>query len=348
MNLPTLYRSFNVFKSLAYAKIAHKRIPVKVAFQITTRCSMRCSYCYVNLKTYQKLKDPTTDEVFQIIDELYDQGTRWLWFLGGEPMMRSDFGAIIDYAHKKGMFCDMNSNGILINKQNVNIVKKLDGVCISIDGDAESNEHYRGKGTYKKALNAVKLLRQNNIPVRIHSILTKKTYQKLDHLISLSKDLGVSFNYCEVLKESSKNDQFLLSDKESRIFYKKYSFYKKRGFPIIHSLRAINYIKRWPKKGSDIIYRKESKNYPADSFVKCLSGDLTCFLDLDGKLYSCPRTWNDGLNYREVGFKKAWDYLAKRKCLSCKCIGAYQLHLFLGLDLKSLIHAIRSVIALKN
>lgn len=347
MNLPTLSRSFNIFKTLVYAKITRKRIPVKVGLQITTACNMRCSYCYVNFKTYQKLKDPTTDEVFQIIDELYDQGTRWLWFLGGEPMMRNDFGKIIDYAHQKGMFCDMNSNGTLINKGNIETVKKLDGVCISIDGDAESNDYYRGKGAYKKALNAVKLLRQNKIPVRIHSILTKRTYQKLDHLANLSKELGISFNFCEVMEEKKDMDHFL-SDNQSREFYKKYSAYKKQGFPIIHSLRAIDWLKRWPKRGSDIIYQNEARKYPVDSFVKCLSGDLFCFLDLDGKLYSCPRTWNDGLNYREVGFKKAWDYLAKRKCFSCKCIGAYQLHLFLGLDPKSLIHAIRSVITLKN
>lgn len=345
MSLSTPIRIFNVFKGLAYAKITHERIPVKVALQITTRCSMRCSYCYVNLKTYQKLKDPTTEEVFQIIDELYEQGTRWLWFLGGEPMMRKDFGEIIDYAHQKGMFCDMNSNGILINNQNIDIVKKLDGVCISLDGDADSNDYYRGKGNYEKALKAVKLLRQHNIAVRIHTILTKKTYQKLDHLIRMSKELGISFNFCEVLKKKPDKDHFL-SNKESYGFYQKYSSYKKQGAPIIHSLRAIDFIKRWPKKGSHVIYQNEAKKYPADSFIKCLCGDLTCFLDLDGKLYSCPRTWNDGLNYREVGFKKAWDYLAKKECLSCRCIGYYQLNLFLGLDPKSLIHAALSVINL--
>lgn len=347
MNFPTLLRSFNVGKSLVYAKITRKRIPVKVAFQITTACNMRCSYCYVNFKTYQKLKDPTTDEIFKIIDELYDQGTRWLWFLGGEPMMRNDFGTIIDYAHQKGMFCDMNSNGTFINKRNIETVKKLDGVCISLDGDSKSNDYYRGEGSYEKALRAVKLLRQNNVPVRIHSILTKRTYQKLDHLINLSKDLGISFNFCEVMEEKPRRDH-LLSDSQSREFYKKYSAYKKQGFPIVHSLRVIDLLKRWPKKGSGIIYKEEARKYPASSFVKCLSGDLTCFLDLDGKLYSCPRTWNDGLNSRQVGLKKAWDYLEKRKCASCKCIGAYQLHLFLGLDPKSLVQAVTSVLALKN
>ena len=347
MNLATISRSFNVFKSLTYAKITRKRIPIKVALQITTRCSMRCSYCYVNLNNYKKIKDPTTNEVFRIIDELYSQGTRWLWFLGGEPMMRDDLGKIIDYAHRKGMFCDMNSNGILINEKNIYIIKKLDGVCISIDGDPESNKYYRGEGTYDKALRAVKLLRKNNIPVRIHSILTKKTYKKLDHLVRLSRSLGISFNFCEVLKEDSADDH-ILSDKESSQFYKKYLFYIKNGLPIIHSPRTIECLNKWPKKHSNIIYRTEADKFPDNSFVKCLSGDLTCFLDLDGRLYSCPRTWNDGLNYRKVGFKKAWDYLANRKCISCKCVGSYQLHLFLGLDPRSLLHAIRSVIALKH
>jgi AdoMet-dependent heme synthase len=347
MNISTLMRSSHVFLGLAYAKITHNRVPVKVALQITTRCSMRCSYCYVNYKTYQQLKDPNTEEVFKIIDELYLQGTRWLWFLGGEPMMRSDFGQIIDYAHGKGMFCDMNSNGILINKDNIKVVKKLDGVCISLDGDNISNEYYRGKGNYEKALKAIKLLRKHKIPVRIHSILTKKTQSTLDQVVKMAKEFDVSFNYCEVLKEKRDNDHSL-SEKESKEFYQKYISYKKKGAPIMQSLRAMNLLQKWPKKESDIIYRNESRKYSKDDYLKCLSGDLTCFADLDGKLYSCPRTWNDGLNYHEVGFKKAWNYLAKRKCISCKCIGSYQLHLFLGLDIKSLAHAFLSVLALKN
>jgi MoaA/NifB/PqqE/SkfB family radical SAM enzyme len=263
-------------------------------------------------------------------------------------MMRKDFGEIIEYATRKGIVCDMNSNGTLINDKNIDTVKKLDTLCISLDGDEESNDFYRGKGSYQKAVEAVKLLREHNVKVRLHSILTKRTFKKLDHMVKLSRELGTNFNYCEVLLHDPDMADHVLDEEESREFYRRYLEYKERGAPIMHPVAAIQYMMKWPKKDGTLIYRDEASKYPKNSYVPCLSGDLLCFYDLDGRVYSCPGTWDDGLNCNEVGFKKAWDYLAKRKCISCKCIGAVEQHLLTGLHPQSLIHSLKNVWALKR
>jgi MoaA/NifB/PqqE/SkfB family radical SAM enzyme len=343
-----IVRAKNVFGALLYAKLFGKRLPVRVALQITKYCNMNCTYCYANFDTYKNVKEKTTEEIFQWIDELYAHGTRGLWFLGGEPMMRKDFGEIIEHATRKGIFCDMNSNGVLINEKNIDVVKKLDAVAISLDGDEGSNDFYRGKGSYQKAVEAIKLLRKNNVPVRLHCILTKRTWKKLDHMANLSKELGATLGYCEVLLHNPDSDDHILSDQESKEFYTQYLRYKKRGYPIVHSRLAIEHMLRWPKKEGIRIYKEEMSKYPKNSFVPCLSGDIECFYDLDGRLYACPGTWEDGLNCNEVGFKKAWDYLANRRCIACKCIGATQLHMAFSLSPRSMFHAIKNVIALRS
>jgi MoaA/NifB/PqqE/SkfB family radical SAM enzyme len=309
---------------------------------------MKCTYCYANFQTYQNVKEKTTEQICSVIDELHSYGTRGLWFLGGEPMMRKDLGVIIDYAQSRGMFCDMNSNGVLINEKNIDIVKKLDGVCISLDGDEESNDYYRGEGSYQKAIAAIKLLKEQNVTVRLHSILTKRTWQKLDHMAKLSKELGIMFNYCEVLLNDPDREDHILNEQESKEFYKKYLDYKKRGYPIMHSLPAIEYIIHWPKKEGNLIYRDEASRYPRNSFLPCVYGSLECFYDLDGQVYSCPGTWDDGLNANVVGFKKAWDYLAQRQCIACRCMSAVQLRMVLGLNMKSLMYGIKQVISLSS
>jgi MoaA/NifB/PqqE/SkfB family radical SAM enzyme len=333
---------------LLYAKMFKKRMPIRVALQVTKFCNMRCTYCYTNFETYKKVEEKTTDEMCALIDELYSHGMRSLWFLGGEPMMRRDFGEIIEYATRKGILCDMNSNGVLINEKNIDAVKKLDAVCISLDGDEESNDFYRGKGSYQKAVNAIKLLRKENVKVRLHSILTKQTGGKLDRMVKLSQELGTTFNYCEVQLHHPDLADHVLDEKESRTFYESYLAYKKQGAPILHPISVIQYMLRWPKVGEALIYRDESSKYPKDSYIPCLSGDLTCFYDLDGRMYSCPRTWDDGLNSNEVGFQKAWDYLAERRCVSCKCIGAVELHMLLGLYPQLLIHSLENVWKLRR
>jgi len=341
MNYGRIYRGAAVFKQIVYAKMTGKRMPIRIALQLTKYCNMRCNYCYVNFDRYKNIADRSKKELFDTIDELYRHGMRWLWFLGGEPMIRDDFGEIIDYAQHKGIFCDMNSNGVLINKKNIDVVKKLDGVCISIDGDEESNDYYRGKGSYEKAMMAVKLLREHNVAVRIHSVLTKRTWKTLDHVAQVSKELGTSFVFVEVLKnEPDENDHILTSDEEKQ-FYTKYMEYKRRGYPILHSFRDIHYVINYPKKNGEKIYRDEASKFPHYSYVPCLSGDLLGFLDIDGRLYSCNGTWEHGLNYYDVGLKKAWDYLGTRTCVSCNCIGMIKLHSLFRLDLVALLDDIK-------
>ncbi|MCE5211948.1 MAG: radical SAM protein [Deltaproteobacteria bacterium] len=346
MNFKVMLRSANFFKSLLWARILNRRVPLRVGLQLTKYCNMRCSYCYADFERYKTAKELSTDEIFNVVDELHALGCRWIWFLGGEPMMREDFGRIIDYVHSKGMFCDMNSNGILINKDNLSTVKKLDGVAISIDGNEETNDFYRGKGMYQKAIKAVELLVANGVSVRIHSILTKKTAAKLDQVAERSRQLGVTFNYCEVLKKETAGDD-ILSDKEHEDFYKRYLDYKKRGAPIMHSIESIEYMLKWPKTNGTVIYHEECSGYDTKDYVPCLSGDLLCFVDLDGGIYACNGTWGDGLNYKEVGFKKAWDYLAQRKCVGCRCVGMTSLHSIFGLSEKSVMHALLSIAKIK-
>jgi MoaA/NifB/PqqE/SkfB family radical SAM enzyme len=346
MNFKVMLRSARFFKSLLFARMFNRRVPLRVALQLTKYCNMRCSYCYTDFEKYKVAKELSTKEIYSLVDELYVHGCRWIWFLGGEPMMREDFSKIIDYVHSKGMFCNMNSNGVLINQSNLDTVKKLDGVAISIDGDEETNDFYRGKGMYKKAIKAVELLVEKGVTVRIHSILTKRTAAKLDKVVDISTQLGVSFNYCEVLKKEN-NDDDVLSDDEHEAFYNKYLYYKKCGAFIMHSIENIKYMLKWPKPNGTVIYDKERASYDKKAYVPCLSGDLLCFYDLDGRIYACNGTWGDGLNCNEVGFKKAWDYLSQRKCVGCRCVGMTSLHSIFGLSWKSIIHSLLNVAKIK-
>ena len=343
MRLGTLHRAFNVFTMILYAKLTKKRIPVRVAFQLTKKCNMRCSYCYANFDTYEKVPELTKEQIFSVIDDLYSNGTRWLWFLGGEPMARQDFFEIIEYAQKKGIFCDMNSNGTMINENNINTVKKLDAVCISVDGSEESNDFYRGKGNYRKAIETVKYLKKNGINVRLHSILTQKTYNTLKEMSAAAAELGVSFNYCEVLKKE-KEGSHVLTEEQSSAFYNEYLSLKKSRSPIIHSIDTIKRMMAWPKKNDTLIYASEKNKYEKGSYVPCVSGDLQCFFDLDGRIYACNGTWENGLNYFETGFKKAWDYLENRDCCSCRCIGMVELHTLLSLYPETFINGIKNIL----
>lgn len=59
----------------------------------TNRCNLRCSYCFVIDECIDKAileAEYEKQELFHIIDEFYEMGTRMIFLLGGEPLVHPD------------------------------------------------------------------------------------------------------------------------------------------------------------------------------------------------------------------------------------------------------------------
>jgi len=348
MNLETLNKYWvgkNVIGKLLESKLTGKRIPVRVFLQMTKNCNMRCKHCWVYQKDYQeeilKIKEPTTAELKKLIDLLYDRGTRWINFLGGEPLIRADLGDLVDYARKKGIYCEMSTNGILVSKK-IEVLKKVHNLCISIDGDKKGNDAIRGKGAYEKIIKAIEFVVNNGLKLRIHAVLSGYTKDSLDHLVALSKKYGLVFNYaeCSLPNINYRDKKLKLTEKEILKFYNKYRYYKLNTPYVASSLTAIDAVINWPLRKKRTIEKKDLIKINKGSFVKCQLGNRSCMVDIDGRVYSCPERWKDGLSLHKVGFDKAWDYLAKKTCVACRILGSTEQSLTLDLDPKPLINAI--------
>ena len=163
----------------------------EITFQVTEDCCLNCSYCYQHHKTKKKM---TFEIAKTFIDELLadkiqgftrnDIGGLSIDFIGGEPLLEIE---LIDQIwtyfihqliiqnhpwknHIRGSLC---SNGILYFDEKVqNFFKKYSSMfsfCISIDGNKELHDSCRvdfaGKGSYDKAIAAVKHYRENYEPL---------------------------------------------------------------------------------------------------------------------------------------------------------------------------------------
>jgi MoaA/NifB/PqqE/SkfB family radical SAM enzyme len=134
------------------SKVFRKRIPIVVSIHVTNKCNLRCTYCYANVggRFNKNCEDFSTAELKRYITETKALGTRWIIFLGGEPLLRPDIGDLISHVNHQGMLCELVTNGTLID-ENIEKIKDVDLLCISIDGDMGSNDELRGNGSYKRA-----------------------------------------------------------------------------------------------------------------------------------------------------------------------------------------------------
>ena len=305
------------------ANVTKHWIPLTVSLTVTNRCNLKCVYCYGSYFN-RDIEDFPTEFWLNLIDELHAMGTKLVHLEGGEPLLRKDIGEIISYVKDKGMICRMNSNGYLVPAR-IQEIKRLDSLCISLDGDEESNDKNRGVGCYKKALDAIIVAKKNRLPVLSSTVLTQNNVDcgAIEHILSLAREIGfgAQFNFlyeqttdntddpaCRVKEEAIKNAINKLID------------YKRKGWPVFYSMATYNNALNWPVSYEVRKFTSKKPGPKEFPHIPCYMGKLMCFVDGDGKVYPCGEHIGKfpALSIQDVGFKKAWENVARKKdCYAC-------------------------------
>jgi putative peptide-modifying radical SAM enzyme len=138
---------------------------------LTNECNLQCRYCFG-----EALEDMETDFADFEVDyalpkkinydvDLLDKFCRQdpecvLTFYGGEPLLCiNEIKQIMDNVKAK---CFMiQTNGLLLDSLEPEYVNRFHTILVSIDGDEALTDFYRGKGTFRKVVSNLKLIRRN-------------------------------------------------------------------------------------------------------------------------------------------------------------------------------------------
>lgn len=325
--------------------ITRKRTPLYVGLFITEKCNLKCIYCFPDSPN-RVVKDMPKEKIFKIVDELYGLGTRYITLLGGEPMIRKDFGEIVDYIVGKGIMTETGTNGYYTKKW-IPALKKLYLVCHSIDGDETSHDMNRGTGSYKMIVESLKLCKENGIPVQMRAVFNKNNVGSLEYLLKLSREFGTSLALAEQAVVKTKDSEYAMTNEEIREFWIKVRGFKKQGYHIDKSYALLDKIINYPVEiPYDRIFMKGEKVEYEGDFPKCNLSRGYCFIDADGFMYPCATLFGKfGKNIADDGIKASWDYLEERKCDFCRqSIQDLKSYFFSG-DIKARMVAARNFIS---
>ncbi|MBI4688565.1 MAG: radical SAM protein [Nitrospirae bacterium] len=214
--------------------------PYIVSWNLTKRCNLLCPHCYIDANSELTTKDSelTTDEALHVIDELSSLNTPLMLILtGGEPMLRKDIFKIVEYSSRAGFITVLGSNGTLLTKENLQMLKRagLKGVGISIDSVSNSyHDSFRGlQGAWEMSVSALRHARELGIETQIDVTLTDKNFHEIEGFIGFASSMSVkavnffflvctgkamktditSYNYEEALRkivELSKTEKWLM------------------------------------------------------------------------------------------------------------------------------------------
>lgn len=315
-------------------KITHTYKPLVVLLYVTDRCNLNCRYCDGNWSA-RKIPDLTTAEIIKIVDECIELGTRHFTIHGGEIFLRDDTKYLIDYIKAKGLYVNLVTNGMLL-PQKIDEIRNIDSLCISLDGSEEANDANRGKGSYKKIIEAIKIAKREDFKFNVQATITKYNKNEVEYLAKLAKEIGYYQQFSLLLKplNPGQNDIGLTED-ETKEVLRDIIKYKKMGYPIFTSYRTLENALNWPFPYSIKPMLNREEFLKKSHIIRCYYGKLKIVIDADGCAYPCS-SLNDkfkALNVKEVGVKEAYKHILKTNtCEACYFLTQNDWSLLLGLS----------------
>lgn len=248
--------------------------PKVVIFELTHLCNLKCGHCY-NDRLFE-LNELNTEEVIKILKTIPSPTTTVLGFTGGEVMMRSDFIEILKSADKIGFEnINIDSNGTLINEKVICILKELgvNTLHISLDGPENINDKLRGKGTYQKIVNAIKLAVREGMTVTANMTVGKLNAECIEKLFSLLEPLKIHYFKVEplLIKSNINNWKELLLVKADIL-------------KICNSLKKLSNSSR-PVLIIDNLFKTYMEEKP---LLGCPSAKTFCMISKNGRMFHCP------------------------------------------------------------
>ncbi len=170
-------------------------VPLVMSWNVTRKCNLKCSHCYINAAKEELQDELTTEEAKRLMDQISDVSRPLLILSGGEPLLREDIYELIQYGASKGFRMGLGSNGSLLDGTAAKKLKDAGVRTVSISLDScvpEKHDEFRGsQGSWQKAIQAIKALKQNGVLVQVNTTVTQQNRSEIDEIMSLTERLGV-------------------------------------------------------------------------------------------------------------------------------------------------------------
>lgn len=157
---------------------------------LTSECNLRCAYCYEKgcndfgvdlgrLKIDYSIPSSIVYDLAKLERFCEKDSDSTIVFYGGEPLLRIDTLEKIMHIVPAKRFL-LQTNGILLHRLNSACLNRLDAILVSVDGDRELTDHYRGKGVYDQVIRNLRQLRERGFVGEVIARMTAGRETRID------------------------------------------------------------------------------------------------------------------------------------------------------------------------
>ena len=138
---------------------------------LTTECNLQCRYCFgETMEDFEEdfgefnldysLPKTANYDWNVLADFCRKDADCVLTFYGGEPLLcTNEIKKVMDTVRPKHFM--IQTNGLLLDRLEPEYVNRFHTILVSVDGDEALTDYYRGKGTFRRVIDNLKLIRKN-------------------------------------------------------------------------------------------------------------------------------------------------------------------------------------------
>ncbi len=267
---------------------------------LTNECNLQCRYCFgESLDDFDDdFADFDTDYAlprkvnydFASLNEFCNKDPECiLTFYGGEPLLcTNEIRQIMDSAKPQHFM--IQTNGLLLDKLEPEYVNRFHTILVSLDGNQEITDYYRGLGTFRKVMDNLRLIVQNGFA---GELIARMTVMEQTDICKQVTWLVDNHEHAFSSVHWQLNAGFWTNDHARRNF-KRWS--EDNYIPGLNRLMRF-WVDHMEKKG--IVLRLYPFLGIANSFLsnekesrlRCGSGWKNYSIQTDGYIIPCPAMW---------------------------------------------------------
>jgi len=269
-----------------YLKEHGYETPVTIVINPTMRCNLKCTGCYA--WKFSKREDMDYELLRKVLLDCRSIRCHFITVSGGEPFLYDKF---FDIAEEFSDHIFMTyTNGTLLTEKMVEKIAKVGNIwpAISVEGFEKETDERRGKGVFKKILNAMKLLREYGVMFGFSATPTRYNTEVIasdefvDFYIEQGALFGWMFTYIPIGRDP---DITLMATPEQRELLRAKTNEWKRTKPIVIG----DFWNDGPCVGG------------------CISASRYLYITSDGKVQPCTFVHFYTHNIKDHSLKEIWE-----------------------------------------
>lgn len=264
--------------------------PKRIYFEMTRQCNLACRSCF-NASRLPLAGELGREGALDVNRQAWELGVFEMRYTGGECTTLPWFLELVADAVARGFYISLGSNGVW-SEQTLEWLPHsgIHWAILSLDGDRETNDRIRGRGSHAAVLRSLAVLAERGLRTRLNTVVARHNLSAIAAVAQAAVDHGVESLNLIPLRPYGRSLREMAQDMFSQADF--YTFIRevnrlRRLHPGLRFSTTIDLLDPEARTSHDFIVEKKTT---------CAAGVEACVVGPLGDVYGCsysPASFSD-------------------------------------------------------